>query len=53
MILGGETADGKYVMPTIFDEAKAGSKIVKEEIFGPVLSVLTVSSNDEAIRFGE
>ena len=38
------------MFPTIFDEAKADSEIVKEEIFGPVLSVLTVASNDEAIR---
>ena len=50
VILGGETADGKFVMPTIFDQAAADSDIVKDEIFGPVLSVLTVASNDEAIR---
>jgi NAD-dependent aldehyde dehydrogenases len=41
--------DGVYVEPTIFDEASADASIAREEIFGPLLSVLTVKSNDKAI----
>ncbi|MEM7271349.1 MAG: aldehyde dehydrogenase [Pseudomonadota bacterium] len=46
-LIGGK-ADGAYVPPTIY-EAKPGDKMAVEEIFGPVLSVLTVSSDEEAI----
>ncbi len=48
-VAGGETRDGIYVEPTIVDlEANAGA-LASEEIFGPVLSVISVSSFDEAI----
>lgn len=50
IILGGQSIDGKYVQPTVFDEAPADSSINRDEIFGPVVSVITVSSNEEAIR---
>ena len=49
IVLGGETMDGVYVEPTIFDQASADASIAREEIFGPLLSVLTVKSNDKAI----
>ncbi|MEM7112528.1 MAG: aldehyde dehydrogenase [Chloroflexota bacterium] len=49
LILGGQTEDGAYVLPTIFDGITADSPLAREEIFGPVLSVLTVSSNEQAI----
>ncbi len=48
-IIGGNTVDGAFVEPTIF-EVDAQHKRAKEEIFGPVLSVITVESFDEAIR---
>lgn len=38
-----------YVEPTIFDEVAPSMRIAREEIFGPVLSVITVSSADEAV----
>ncbi|MEO1329667.1 MAG: aldehyde dehydrogenase [Pseudomonadota bacterium] len=47
-ILGGEGRDG-YVSPTIFDDAPRDGALAREEIFGPVLSVLTVASTEEAI----
>ncbi|MEM7334713.1 MAG: aldehyde dehydrogenase [Chloroflexota bacterium] len=50
VILGGDTVDGKYVLPTIFDDTAVHHTIARDEIFGPVLSVLTVQSDDEAIR---
>ena len=46
--LGGEGKDG-YVAPTIFDEVKPGDPLAREEIFGPVLSVVTVASAEEAV----
>jgi len=50
LVLGGEAIDGSYVLPTIFDGVKNSDRLAKEEIFGPILSVITVSSYDEAIQ---
>ena len=41
--------DGFFVGPTIFDNVKPGSRIAREEIFGPVLSVVRVRTLKEAI----
>lgn len=41
--------NGYYVAPTIFTHCKKGMKIVDEEIFGPVLSVQSFTSEEEAI----
>ncbi len=43
-------AGGYYVEPTIFVDVTPDMRIAKEEIFGPVLSVLTFEDEDEAIR---
>ena len=43
-------AGGYYVEPTIFVDVTPEMRIAKEEIFGPVLSVLTFEDEDEAIR---
>ena len=48
IVLGGKAKDG-FVEPTIIDVADRDAKVVREEIFGPVLTVLTVESYDEAI----
>lgn len=50
IVLGGCTVDGKYVLPTIFDGISTTSLINRDEIFGPVVSVIPVSSNEDAIR---
>ena len=42
MITGGETEKPNYVLPTIFDNVNPDSKLAQEEIFGPILSVITV-----------
>lgn len=39
-----------FVEPSIFDLSSGNEKLAKEEIFGPVLSVITVSSIEEAIE---
>ncbi|KAF8076295.1 aldehyde dehydrogenase domain-containing protein [Lyophyllum atratum] len=50
-ILGGAKRPGKgfFVDPTIFTEIQPQMKIVKEEIFGPVLSVGRFKTEEEAI----
>ncbi|HEX4601689.1 MAG TPA: aldehyde dehydrogenase family protein [Gemmatimonadales bacterium] len=54
LVVGGKPArvngKGYYVEATVFDAARPGMKIVDEEIFGPVLSVLTFESEAEAIE---
>ena len=44
-----ETPDGFYLGPTIFDDASTSMKIVREEIFGPVLSVIRTGSLEQGI----
>jgi malonate-semialdehyde dehydrogenase (acetylating) / methylmalonate-semialdehyde dehydrogenase len=50
--------DGSYVGPTIVDDVAPDAAIVREEVFGPVLTVVRADSLDEAIaivnrsRFG-
>ena len=46
-VVGGK-ADGPFVPPTIYN-VKPGEKLAREEVFGPVLSVLEVASDEEAI----
>jgi acyl-CoA reductase-like NAD-dependent aldehyde dehydrogenase len=49
---GGRPADldrGWYVEPTIFTDVKPSDKIAQEEIFGPVLSVLTYEDEIDAV----
>jgi acyl-CoA reductase-like NAD-dependent aldehyde dehydrogenase len=41
---------GFYVPPVIFDNVSPKQKIAQEEIFGPVLSVITFRDEEEAIR---
>ena len=52
LVTGGKRIDraGYFVEPTIFDRVESESRIAQEEIFGPVLSVLTYSDEAEAIE---
>ncbi|KAJ2990139.1 hypothetical protein NUW54_g8566 [Trametes sanguinea] len=51
-VLGGEKRPGKgyFVDPTIFVDVKPDMKIVRDEIFGPVLAVAKFSTEEEAIE---
>lgn len=55
LVLGGEAntegdfSKGFYVKPTIFADVQPHFRIVKEEIFGPVVSVGKFSTDEEAI----
>lgn len=54
LALGGERvmheSGGYYVAPTIFDDVSHEMTISREEIFGPVLSVIAFDTEEEAIR---
>ena len=54
LLAGGERArvdsGGFYVLPTIFDNVRNDMTIAREEIFGPVLSVLAFDDVAEAVR---
>jgi aldehyde dehydrogenase (NAD+) len=46
----GDLAAGNFVMPTLFTDVSNDMSIAREEIFGPVLSIIPFSDEDEAIR---
>jgi acyl-CoA reductase-like NAD-dependent aldehyde dehydrogenase len=53
LVYGGEEPKGlekgHFVGPTVFDQVQNSMKIAREEIFGPVLSVLTFKEEGEAL----
>lgn len=49
ILFGGEAIDGAFVEPTIVEVSGNDAVLAREEIFGPVLTVITVSSFEEAI----
>jgi aldehyde dehydrogenase (NAD+) len=51
LIIGGRASEferGYFVSPTVFDGVSSEMSIAREEIFGPVLSVLPFSGEEEA-----
>ncbi|KAL9614901.1 MAG: hypothetical protein Q9167_000643 [Letrouitia subvulpina] len=42
--------DGYWVKPTVFTDCNDSMKIVQEEIFGPVMTLLTYDSTEEAVQ---
>ncbi|WP_020396228.1 aldehyde dehydrogenase [Thiolinea disciformis] len=54
LLLGGkqvrQESGGCYIEPTIFDHVSNKARIAQEEIFGPVLSVITVKGLEEALQ---
>jgi aldehyde dehydrogenase (NAD+) len=46
----GDLAAGNFVAPTLFTDVSNDMSIAREEIFGPVLSVIPFSDEDEAVR---
>jgi acyl-CoA reductase-like NAD-dependent aldehyde dehydrogenase len=55
VVTGGERdieglkSKGYFVKPTVFDDVKPTMTIAQEEIFGPVLAVLTAENDDDAV----
>ena len=53
VVRGGEAIDnggGFYIAPTIFDGVKSDMTIARDEIFGPVLSVIPVGNEEQAVQ---
>jgi len=52
VVAGGKEKPGPgyFVMPTVVDGLKSGSRIACEEIFGPVLGIMKVKSFEDGIR---
>ncbi|MFF0076502.1 aldehyde dehydrogenase family protein [Streptomyces sp. NPDC005494] len=48
---GAHDRDEKYIAPTVLADVSPDAPVMREEIFGPVLPVLTVEGLDEAIAF--
>lgn len=46
----GDLAAGNFVTPTLFADVSNDMSIAREEIFGPVLSVIPFGDEDEAVR---
>ncbi|KAF9647400.1 NAD-aldehyde dehydrogenase [Thelephora ganbajun] len=52
IILGGETdREAKYIAPTIVKNVGPEDSLMKDEIFAPILPIITVGDFDEAIEF--
>jgi betaine-aldehyde dehydrogenase len=49
-VMTGELAKGYFVAPTVFDRCRDDMAIVREEIFGPVMSVLEFEDEEEVIE---
>lgn len=51
VIFGGQhNRSALFVAPTIVDDVKPGAALMQEEIFGPLLPVITFTTTDEAIN---
>ena len=46
----GDLAKGAYVLPTVFSDCRDDMTIVREEIFGPVMSLLAYDDEEEVVR---
>jgi aldehyde dehydrogenase (NAD+) len=50
--VGGQTSeDHNYIAPTILTELQENSKVLQEEIFGPLLPIVTYNTLEEAIEY--
>ena len=47
---GGELANGFYYLPTVLDQVTRGMSVVRDEAFGPVVTVETFATEEDAIE---
>ncbi|KAJ0422434.1 aldehyde dehydrogenase domain-containing protein [Aspergillus carlsbadensis] len=47
--MGGDAGDGYFIKPTAFESLPEDSRVVKEEVFGPVVVINTFKAEAEAI----
>jgi aldehyde dehydrogenase (NAD+) len=52
IIFGGKTdQDDKYISPTIIENVTAENKLMRDEIFGPILPIITYKNNEEVLEW--
>lgn len=52
ILLGGKTnVTERYIEPTLLDDVSEDSPVMQEEIFGPILPMITFDSESEVLRF--
>ncbi|XP_051572682.1 aldehyde dehydrogenase family 3 member B1 isoform X1 [Myxocyprinus asiaticus] len=52
VVIGGESVkEEKYIAPTVVVDVKESDPLMQDEIFGPILPILTIKSLDEGINF--
>jgi acyl-CoA reductase-like NAD-dependent aldehyde dehydrogenase len=52
VIIGGETKSSeRYIAPTVLSDVRLDSRLMTEEIFGPLLPIIPVSDVQAAVRF--
>src|SRR5712692_6345090 len=49
-LTGGDYREGAYYEPTIFTDVAPSMRIAREEVFGPLLSIVPIDSYEEAIK---
>ena len=50
--VGGESdANERFIEPTVMTNVQSEDRVMQEEIFGPILPIITVESHNEAIEF--
>lgn len=51
VLVGGQTnADSLYIAPTLLDEVSLDAPVMQEEIFGPVLPIISFETKEEALQ---
>ena len=51
LVVGGDRdAESKYISPTIYKDVTFDDVVMQQELFGPILPIISVSSHKEAIR---
>lgn len=54
VVIGGDADRAtRYLAPTVIDNATMADKVMEDEIFGPVLPILSYKTLDEAIRIAK
>ena len=52
IIFGGEVDENqKFISPTLIDDVPLDAALMQEEIFGPILPIITFSGIEEAVKF--
>lgn len=52
VVAGGKTVrEERYIEPTLLADVNPSAKVMQEEIFGPVLPMITFEDRDEVVRF--